>query len=58
MDELYPDEFWQIHRATLVRVDAIDQVSRDFRGQQIVHVKGHKEELEVSRSYNHLFKHM
>uniref|UniRef100_UPI0035B0FAAD LytR/AlgR family response regulator transcription factor n=1 Tax=Chitinimonas sp. TaxID=1934313 RepID=UPI0035B0FAAD len=27
VDELDPDEFWQIHRATLVRVDAIDQVS-------------------------------
>lgn len=58
VDELDPDEFWQIHRATLVRVDAIDQVSRDFRGQQIVHMRGSKEELEVSRSYNHLFKHM
>jgi DNA-binding LytR/AlgR family response regulator len=58
VDELDPDEFWQIHRATLVRVDAIDQVTRDFRGQQIVHMKGNDEALEVSRSYNHLFKHM
>jgi DNA-binding LytR/AlgR family response regulator len=58
VDELDPDEFWQIHRATLVRVEAIEHVSRDIRGQQIVHVKGHSEELEVSRSYNHLFKHM
>jgi DNA-binding LytR/AlgR family response regulator len=58
VDELDPDEFWQIHRATLVRVDTIDRVSRDFRGQQIVHMKGSKEALEVSRSYNHLFKHM
>lgn len=57
-DELDPDEFWQIHRAILVRVDAIAQVTRDFRGQQMVHMQGSKEELEVSRSYNHLFKHM
>ncbi|QDQ28069.1 response regulator transcription factor [Chitinimonas arctica] len=58
VDELDPDEFWQIHRAILVRVDAIDQVSRDFRGQQIVQMKGNEEKLEVSRSFTHLFKHM
>ena len=58
IDELDPDEFWQIHRATVVRVDAIEQVSRNFRGNQIVHVKGSEEKLEVSRSFNHLFKQM
>ena len=58
IDELDPDEFWQIHRGTLVRVDAVEQVSRNFRGQQIVHVKGREEKLEVSRSFNHLFKQM
>jgi DNA-binding LytR/AlgR family response regulator len=58
IDELDPDEFWQIHRATVVRVDAVEQVSRDFRGRQIVHVKGSQEKLEVSRTFNHLFKQM
>jgi DNA-binding LytR/AlgR family response regulator len=58
IDELDPDEFWQIHRSTVVRVDAIEQVSRDFRGRQIVHVKGSPEKLEVSRTFNHLFKQM
>ena len=58
IDELDPDEFWQIHRATVVRVDAVEQVSRNFRGQQIVHVKGRPEKLEVSRTFNHLFKQM
>ena len=58
IDELDPDEFWQIHRAIVVRVDAIEQVSRDFRGRQIVHVKGSEEKLEVSRSFSHLFKQM
>ena len=58
IDELDPDEFWQIHRATVVRVDAIEQVSRDFRGHQIVHVRGSDEKLEVSRTFNHLFKQM
>lgn len=58
IDELDPDEFWQIHRATVVRVDAVEQVSRNFRGHQIVHVKGSDEKLEVSRTFNHLFKQM
>ena len=58
IDELDPDEFWQIHRATVVRVDAIEQVSRNFRGHQIVHVKGREEKLEVSRTFHHLFKQM
>src|SRR5213082_1210875 len=58
IDELDPDEFWQIHRSTMVRVDAVDQVSRDFRGRQIVHLKGSEEKLEVSRTFNHLFKQM
>ena len=58
IDELDPNEFWQIHRATVVRVDAVEQVSRNFRGQQVVHVKGSPEKLEVSRSFNHLFKQM
>jgi DNA-binding LytR/AlgR family response regulator len=58
LDELDPDEFWQIHRGTVVRVDAVEQVTRNLRGQQVVHVKGRPERLEVSRSFNHLFKQM
>jgi DNA-binding LytR/AlgR family response regulator len=58
LDELDPQQFWQIHRSTLVNVKAIAGVSRDFRGRQIVSVKGHREQLEVSRSYTGLFKGM
>jgi DNA-binding LytR/AlgR family response regulator len=58
VDELDPAQFWQIHRSTLVNVKAIAGVSRDFRGRQIVSVKGHPEKLEVSRSYTGLFKGM
>ncbi len=58
IDELDPELFWQIHRSTLVNVKAIAGVTRDFRGRQIVSVKGHKEQLEVSRSYLGLFKGM
>jgi DNA-binding LytR/AlgR family response regulator len=58
VDELDPQLFWQIHRSTLVNVKAISDVTRDFRGRQIVQVKGHPEKLEVSRSYTGLFKGM
>jgi DNA-binding LytR/AlgR family response regulator len=58
VDELDPIAFWQIHRSTLVAVKAIAGVARDFRGRQIVSVKGHGEKLEVSRSYLGLFKGM
>jgi DNA-binding LytR/AlgR family response regulator len=58
VDELDPGEFWQIHRSTLVRVGAIEQVSRNLRGNPVVQLRGSDEKLEVSRSYQHLFKQM
>jgi DNA-binding LytR/AlgR family response regulator len=57
-EELDPSLFWQIHRATLVNVNAIDGVTRDIRGRHLVLVKGRPEKLEVSRSFLHLFKQM
>ena len=58
VDELDPQRFWQIHRSTLINANAIASVTRDFRGRQIVAVKGHNQKLEVSRSYLGLFKGM
>ena len=58
VDELDPQVFWQIHRSTLVNARAIDGITRDFRGRQLVGIKGLTEKLEVSRSYTHLFKGM
>lgn len=57
-EELDPSLFWQIHRATLVNVNAIEGVTRDIRGRHLVLVKGRSEKLEVSRSFLHLFKQM
>ncbi len=57
-EELDPSLFWQIHRATLVNVNAIEGVTRDIRGRHLVLVKGRSERLEVSRSFLHLFKQM
>ena len=58
LDELDPDEFWRIHRSTLVRVDAIAEVKRDLRGRQMLKVRGYAGELEVSRNHSYLFQQM
>jgi DNA-binding LytR/AlgR family response regulator len=57
-DELDPDEFWRIHRSTLVRVDAIGEVTRDLRGRHMLRLRGHPFELEVSRNHTYLFQQM
>lgn len=56
--ELDAEQFWQIHRSTLVNTRHIAGVTRDLRGRQLVAVRGHPEKLEVSRSYGNLFKGM
>lgn len=58
LDGIDPEVFWQIHRSTLVNVNAIAAVTRDFRGQAHVKVKGTDDSLVVSRIYSHLFKQM
>ena len=58
LDGLDPDQFWQIHRSAIVNANAIAGVTRDFRGQAHVKIKGKDETLTVSRIYSHLFKQM
>jgi DNA-binding LytR/AlgR family response regulator len=58
LDGIDTYKFWQIHRATIVNAGAIESVSRDFRGQATVKVKGRRENLAVSRPFSHLFKQM
>ena len=58
VEELDPEQFWQIHRATIVNARAISGVTRDFRGRLLVQLKNFPEKLEVSRNYTHLFRQM
>ena len=58
VDELDPQQFWQIHRSTLVNAAAIAGASRDFRGRLELRLKGRSESLLVSESYAHLFRQM
>jgi DNA-binding LytR/AlgR family response regulator len=50
--------FWQVHRGTVVRADAIDSVHRDEAGKLHLALRGRSERLPVSRLYAHLFKAM
>ena len=58
IEQLDPQEFWQVHRSTLVRVTAIATVTRDEAGKQHISLRGRPEQLPVSRLYAHLFKAM
>lgn len=53
-----PNAFWQIHRGTIVNINAIAGVVRDFQGHLRVKFKQRKETLSVSERYMHLFKQM
>jgi len=58
LPQLDEQRFWQVHRGTVVRSDAIDTVSRDEAGKLHLAMRGRKERLPVSRLYAHLFKAM
>jgi DNA-binding LytR/AlgR family response regulator len=57
-EELDPEQFWQIHRATIVNIRKVSGVVRDFRGRQLVQFQNFQEKMEISRNYTHLFKQM
>ncbi|MDD2178900.1 LytTR family DNA-binding domain-containing protein [Acidovorax sp. D2M1] len=58
IEQLDPQEFWQVHRSTLVRATAITTITRDEAGKQHLSLRGRSERLPVSRLYAHLFKAM
>ena len=58
LPQLDSERFWQIHRGTVVRADAIATVLRDEAGKLALVLRGRPERLNVSRLYAHLFKPM
>jgi DNA-binding LytR/AlgR family response regulator len=57
-EELDPEAFWQIHRATIVNLRAIAKIERDWRDQPIILLRDRSEKLVVSRTFAHRFKTM
>lgn len=59
LPQLDAHRFWQVHRAVVVRADAIEQVQRDDAGRLQLRLRGRpNERIAVSRLYTHLFKAM
>ena len=56
--QLDADVFWQIHRSTIVNMNAVASTRRDLSGRAFVALRDGKTELPVSRAYAHLFKQM
>ena len=57
-EELDPNVFWQIHRGTIVNVNAISGVTRDFRRRLRVRLRQRAELLPVSDPFVHRFEQM
>jgi DNA-binding LytR/AlgR family response regulator len=58
VDELDPRMFWQVHRATVVNLNAVESVGRDLNGHVVLRLKGCNDILQVSQPYTHLFRQM
>ena len=58
IDELDPEVFWPIHRATVVNARAIEAARRDDRGRLVLSLRGCSETLVVSRNHSARFKSM
>jgi DNA-binding LytR/AlgR family response regulator len=58
LPQLDGNQFWQIHRGTIVNVNWIEAAVRDETGKLTVRLRNRKEKLAVSRLFAHLFKQM
>ena len=58
VDELDPSTFWQMHRATIVNLNAVESVGRDLNGRVVLRLKDRPEVLQVSQPFAHLFRQM
>ncbi len=58
LPQLDESKFWQIHRGTVVRADAIALAVREESGKVTLTLRGVKDKLTASRLYAHKFKAM
>lgn len=57
-EALDPADFWQVHRATIVNIHAVESVSRDLHGRVLLRLKNLRERLPVSQAFAHRFRQM
>lgn len=58
LPQLDVNQFWQIHRGTVVNVTAIQVATRDESGKLSLKLRNRSESLAVSRVFAHLFRQM
>ena len=58
LEQLDPERFWQIHRATIVHLAAVASTTRDLAGHMQLRLKSRPETLAVSRAFAHRFRQM
>ncbi|HRD99479.1 MAG TPA: LytTR family DNA-binding domain-containing protein, partial [Rubrivivax sp.] len=56
--QLDPGQFVQVHRSTIVNLAHLAGTRRDENSRLFLRIRGHAQELPVSRAYVHLFKAM
>jgi DNA-binding LytR/AlgR family response regulator len=56
--QLDGQQFWQVHRSTIVNLAHLAGTRRDDASRLFVRLQGWQDELPVSRAYVHLFKPM
>ncbi len=56
--ELDPQKFWQVHRGTIVNLEAVSGVLREDAERQFILLRNRPEKLPISRQFTHLFKQM
>jgi DNA-binding LytR/AlgR family response regulator len=55
---LDPEQFWQVHRGTVINVNCVTSSKRDSEGRVTLNLRGWGKSVAVSRAYSHLFKQM
>jgi len=58
IEQLDAEQFWQVHRGTLVNVRQIVSAHHELLGKVLLTLRDRQEKVAVSRSYAHLFRQM
>jgi DNA-binding LytR/AlgR family response regulator len=58
LESLDPEQFWQVHRGTVVNINCVASSKRDGDGRVTLNLRGWEKPVAVSRAYSHLFKQM
>ena len=58
MAELDPEQFWQLHRSTLVNAQEVQSIEPNLAGQLAVRLRSRREQLPVSEAFLRRFRTM